>query len=133
MQLLALAGRLLLRALQTLLHEGLHRRSLVHCVALAACHVVSTNSAYHGAAVAWASASCTIASDTIDLLKTVETLLFEDEELLGGVGSGSRLAVERRLHLLDAVDVMLRVMDGSMLLLTLIEQLHHLFVLGTET
>ena len=94
--------------------------------------MVSADGAHHGA-MGRSSTRRAIASDAIDLLKAVEALLFEHEELLGCVRARTALAVKRRLHLLDTVHVVLRMMDGTMLLLTLIKQFHHLFVLGAKS
>ena len=93
---------------------------------------MSADGAHHGA-MGRSSTRRAIASDAIDLLKAVEALLFEHEELLGCVRARTALAVKRRLHLLNTVHVVLRMMDGAMLLLTLIKQFHHLFVLGAKS
>lgn len=131
MQLLALAGLLLLRAMQALLDKRLHRGALVDRISFAASDMVCADGAHHGA-VRWSSTRRAIATNSIYFLEAVEALLFKNKELLGCVRARTALAVERGLHLLDAVHVVLRMMDRTVLLLALIKQLHHLFVLGAE-
>jgi len=74
-QLLALAGLLLLSAMQALLDKRLHRLALVDRISFAASDVVSADGAHHGA-VRWSSTCRAITANSIYFLETVEALLF---------------------------------------------------------